>query len=105
VVFQTCPTDVTLAPPERVWEELVHPDRLARWTDTHLVDGPRGRSLTRGDRIVLSANFGLRVVFDVRAVEPPNAFVVDVALPLGIVNHATIQIASVDGGWSRVSFG
>jgi uncharacterized protein YndB with AHSA1/START domain len=103
IVIQTCPTDVIAAPVERVWDLLTQPERLARWSGTTLQGGPH-RALATGDRLTLT-RFGLRVRFEVGAIEPRRILSVDVRLPFGVVNHETIRIAPLEGGQCRVSFG
>jgi uncharacterized protein YndB with AHSA1/START domain len=97
------PTDVIAAPVERVWDLLTQPERLAQWSGTTFTRGPHG-ALATGDRLTFT-RFGLRVRFDVRAIEPRRTLSIDVRLPLGVVNHETIRIAPLEGGRCRVSFG
>jgi uncharacterized protein YndB with AHSA1/START domain len=99
----TCPTDVVAAPPERIWEQLTQPARLALWSGSTLVKAP-GRPLAAGDEVVLAPGLGLRAVLKVIATEPPRELRVDVRLPLGVVNHEVIQIAPMDSTRCRVTF-
>ena len=103
IVIQTCPTDVIAAPVERVWDLLTQPERLARWSGTTLHGGPH-RALATGDRLTLT-RFGLRVRFEVRAMEPQRTLSIEVRLPLGVVNYETIRIAPLESDQCRVSFG
>ena len=79
--------------------------QLAEWTDTRAIEGPRDRTLRVGDRVVLSATFGLKVVLTVRALEFAHRFVADVSLPLSVINHTTLELAPLDAGSCKVSFG
>jgi uncharacterized protein YndB with AHSA1/START domain len=103
ILIQTCPTDVIAAPVERVWDLLTQPARLAAWSGTVLNQGLH-RALATGDRVTLT-RFGLRVQVEVRAIEPRRTLALDVSLPLGVVNYATIRIAPIEGGQCQVSFG
>ncbi len=98
-----CPTDVVAAPAERIWELLVDASKLASWTDTRLLEGPK-RPLQAGDHIVYAAGPGLRAIFDVLEVVPRQTLRVDVTMSFGIVNHEVIQLAPIDGAHTRVTF-
>jgi uncharacterized protein YndB with AHSA1/START domain len=100
--MDVCPTEVVLAPAERIWHLLTDPRQLARWTGTKLVVGP-ACPLSAGDHLVLGAG-GLRIVFDVLEVRPPREFTLDVRLPFGVTNHERIQITSIDAHSSRVTY-
>lgn len=104
-MIETCPSDIVEAPAERVWELLTDPQKLAGWSGTAVIDGPRTRPLVVGDRLVLGVELGLRTVLDVRVLAAPREFTVDVRLPLGVVNHETVQITPLDERRCRVSFG
>ena len=99
----TCPTDIVAAPPERIWELLTQPDLLAHWSGLKLIEGP-GRALVVGDRAVLGPGLGLRVIFEVIAMDPPRQFTLDAHLPFGVVNHEVVQISPLDPGRCRVTF-
>jgi hypothetical protein len=105
MMIETCPSDIVGAPADRVWELLIDPQRLIGWSGTTLIDGPRTRLLVVGDRLVLGVDLGLTAVLVVQVLAPPRAFTVDVRLPLGVVNHETVQIMPLDEGRCRVSFG
>jgi uncharacterized protein YndB with AHSA1/START domain len=100
--MEACPTDVLLAPAERIWHLLTDARKLAQWTGTTLVAGPAG-PLRAGDRVVLRAGL-LRITVGVLAVHPPGQLVLDVGLPLGVTNHEQIQITPLDAHSSRVTF-
>lgn len=104
-MIETCPTDVVAAPAERVWDLVTYAESLAGWSGARLLDGPRDRRLRAGDRLVLAAELGLKVVLDIRALEPPHSLTVDVRLPFGVLNHEIIRIAPLGDDRSRVSFG
>ena len=46
--MKVCPTDVVLAPAERIWHLLTDPRELAQWTGMKLVEGPAG-PMSEGD--------------------------------------------------------
>lgn len=100
--IQTCPTDVVAAPPERIWDMLARPEEFVRWTKMKLIEGPP-RELAAGDRMVIGG-LGLRIVFDVLAVERLRQLRLDVHLPFGITNHEVIQISPAGDGRWRVTF-
>ncbi len=105
--IQTCPTSVVAAPPERIWSLLTRPEEFARWSGTKLIDGP-ARELAAGDRVVfappLPVTLGLRITFDVLAIERLRQFRLDIHLPFGVTNHEVVQISPMDGGRCRVTF-
>ena len=100
--MEVCPTDVILAPAERIWHLLTDARELAQWTGTMLVEGP-ARPLSAGDHLVLRAGV-LRITFDVLDMRPPRELTLDVGLPFGITNHEQIQITPIDAQSSRVTF-
>jgi len=78
--MEVCPTEVFLAPAERIWLLLTDPRKLAQWTGLKVVEGP-ARPMSAGDHLVLGA-FGLRIAFDVLDMRPPQELTLDVRLPL-----------------------
>jgi uncharacterized protein YndB with AHSA1/START domain len=100
--MKVCPTEVLLAPAERIWLLLTDPRKLAQWTGLELVEGP-ACPMSAGDHLVLGA-FGLRITFDVLDMRPPRELTLDVRLPFGITNHEQIQITPIDAHSSRVTF-
>jgi len=100
--MEVCPTDVLLAPPERVWHLLTDPRKLAQWTRTTLVAGPAS-PMSAGDRLVLRAGV-FRITVNVLDMRPLRELTLDVALPLGVTNHEQIQITPLNAHSSRVTF-
>lgn len=100
--LETCPTDVVHAPQERVWELLTDPARLG-WVGVKLVESP-ARHLAAGDRLVFGPVPGLRLSWDVLAVDPPRTLEFDVTTPLGIRNHEVVVVSPVPGHSCRVTF-
>ena len=101
-LMEVCPTELVLAPAERIWHLLTDPRKLAQWTGTTLVEGPVG-PMRAGDHLVLGAA-RLRLVFDVLDMHPPHEFTIDVRLPFGITNHERIQITPIDAQSTLVTF-
>jgi uncharacterized protein YndB with AHSA1/START domain len=100
--MEVCPTDILLAPAERIWHLLTDPRELARWTGTKLVEGP-ACPMSAGDHLVLRVGM-LHIIFDVLDVRPPWELMLDVRLPFGVTNHEQIQITPIDAHSSRVTF-
>lgn len=100
--MEVCPTDVVLAPAERIWNLLTDPRKLAQWTGTRVVAGPAG-PMSAGDRVVLGAG-PLRITFDVLDMRPPRQLTLDGRFPFGITIHEQIQIAPIDAHSSRVTY-
>ena len=100
--MEVCPTDVILAPAERIWDLLTDPRKLAQWTGMKLVEGPAG-PMSTGDRVVLGAG-PLRITFDVLDTRPPRQLTLDARFPFGITSHEQIQIAPIDALSSRVTY-
>ena len=84
--FETCPTDIVHASPERVWELLTVPARLDDWLGVKVIEAP-AHNLAVGDRLVFGPAPGLRLSWDVLSVEPPRALELNVKAPFGIRNH------------------
>ena len=113
MAIQTCPTDIVASSAERIWNLLTQPRELAAWTGARLVecsthggpthDGPT-EGLVAGDRVVLAPGFGMRVIFEVLAMDPLRQLALDAYLPFGVVNHEVIQISPVGAGGCRVTF-
>ena len=100
--MKVCPTDVVLAPAERIWHLLTDARELARWTRMKLVEGPAG-PMSAGDHFALGAG-PLRITFDVLDMRPPRELRLDVRFPLGISIHERIQITPIDARSSRVTY-
>ena len=100
--MDVCPTDIVLAPAERIWNLLTDPRTLAQWTETTLVEGPAGR-LGAGDQFVLRAGI-FRITLKVVDLRPLSRLVLDVRLPFAVTNHEDIQITPVDADSNRVTF-
>ena len=100
--MEVCPTDVVLAPAERIWHLLTDPRELAQWTGMKLVEGPAG-PMSEADHVVLAAG-PLRIMFDVLDMRPARQLTLDARFPFGITNHEQIQIAPIDAHSSRVTF-
>ena len=100
--MEVCPTDVVLAPAERIWHLLTDPRELAQWTGMKLVEGPAG-PMREGDHVVLGAG-PLRITFDVLDVRQQRELMLDVRFPFGITNHERIQITPIDAHSSCVTF-
>jgi uncharacterized protein YndB with AHSA1/START domain len=100
--MEVCPTDVILAPAERVWRLLTDPHELAQWSGTKLVEGP-ARAVSAGDRLVFRKNM-LHVTFDVLDTQAPQQLTLDIALPFGIKNREQIQITPIDANSCRATF-
>jgi hypothetical protein len=103
VAIQTCPFEIIFASAQRIWGLLTRSDQLASWSGAKLIDGPT-EALVPGDRVILGPGLGMRVVFEVRRLEPLRELAVDAHLPFGVVNHEVIVIAPLDGGRCRVTF-
>jgi uncharacterized protein YndB with AHSA1/START domain len=100
--MEVCPTDVILAPAERVWRLLTDPHELAQWSGTKLVDAP-ARAVSAGDRLVFRVGM-LRIIFDVLDMQPPRQLTLDIALPLGVKNREQVRITPIDANSCRTTF-
>src|SRR6266536_1085205 len=101
-----CPAAIIDAPIERVWSLLVDPRAWSDWSGVRFEGAEPDGPIHVGQRWRFSATaFGKRwpvVNATVTGVapEPPERrnLDVDVATPLGIVNHEHVTVNSVDDG-------
>jgi len=100
--FETCPTDVVHASPERVWELLTNPARFG-WLGVKVIAAPP-RNLAAGDRLVFGPAPGLRLSWQVLSVEPRRMLELDVKVPLGISNHEIVVVSPLSRDSCRVTF-
>lgn len=100
--MEVCPTEVVLAPAERIWSLLTDSRRLAQWTGTTVVRAP-AHSLRVGDRLAFRVGV-FRITFDVLDMRPLRQLTLDISLPLGVMNHEEIHITPIDARASRVTF-
>ena len=100
--FETCPTDIIHASPERVWELLTNPAQLD-WLGVKVVEAP-ARNLAVGDRLVFGPAPGLRLSWNVLSVEPPRTLELDIKVPFGIRNHEIIVVSPLGLDNCRTTF-
>ena len=100
--MDVCPTDVILAPVERVWRLVTEPRDLAHWSGTRLVEAPT-RAIRAGDQLVFRAGVFL-ITFDVVDLDAPRQLTLDIALPFGVKNREQIQITAIDARTCRTTF-
>lgn len=109
MAFTVCPAAVVAAPVESVWELLSEPKLYDEWWDarTERIE-PDGKATPGQVVYATTSAFGRTwdVTLKVEAVHPEQHQVeLRVALPLGVVNHATVTAAPIDAISSRVQFG
>jgi len=100
--MEVCPTDVILAPAERVWRLVTDPREFAHWSGMRLVEAP-ARAMSGGDRLVFRAGV-FAITFDVVDLEAPRQLTLDIALPFGVKNREQIQITPIDANSCRTTF-
>jgi len=100
--MDVCPTDIILAPAERIWRLLADPRELAQWTGTKLVEAP-ARAVGAGDRLVFRIGVW-HITFDVVDMQAPRQLTLDIALPFGVKNREQIQITPIDAHSCRTTF-
>jgi uncharacterized protein YndB with AHSA1/START domain len=100
--MDVCPTDVIVAPVERVWRLVTEPRELAHWSGTRLVEAPT-RAIRAGDQLVFRAGVFL-ITFDVVDLDAPRQLTLDIALPFGVKNREQIQITPIDPRSCRTTF-
>jgi uncharacterized protein YndB with AHSA1/START domain len=101
--FETCPTNIIHASPERVWELLTSPARLDDWLGVKVLEAP-ARNLAVGDRLVFGPVAGLRLSWNVLSVEPLRTLELDVKVPFGIRNHEVVAVSPLGTDRCRVTF-
>jgi hypothetical protein len=104
-MLNVCPTDIVQAPAVRVWNLIMIPDELARWSDATIIEAP-GRTLDVGDRVVLGVGIGhwMKVVFEVQGATHARHLALRIRLPFGVVNNEVIEIAPIGERSCRVTF-
>jgi uncharacterized protein YndB with AHSA1/START domain len=102
-MLQVCPTDLVNAPAEQVWKLLTIPQELAEWTKTTIIESP-GHELRAGDRLVLGAAIGMKVIFEVQDAIRPNRLALRILLPFGVTNNEVMQITPASSDQCRVTF-
>ena len=94
---------------EDVWELLAQPSNYDRWWDAHLVRSePEGPATLGQISYATTKEFGKQwdVTFVVKSIQPTKHQIqLDVTLPLGIIDHATLTCTPVDAVSCRVQFG
>jgi hypothetical protein len=100
--FETCPTDVIHATPERIWELLTNP-ACYDWLGVKVIDPP-ARTLAVGDRLLFGPAPGLRLSWTVLSIDPLRTLELDVRVPFGIRNHETVVVSPVGVDGCRVTF-
>ena len=101
--MDVCPTDIILAPAERIWHLLADPRELAKWSGTKLIEGPR-REVALAIIFVLRAGMSMHITCDILDAQAPRQLALDIALPFGVTNHEQIQIMPIDASSCRVTF-
>ena len=109
MVVSVCPTAVVAASVDEVWELLAQISKYDSWWDAHLERSEPEGPATPGQKAYATTNaFGKRwdVTFVVKSVDPArHKLQVDVTLPFGIVDHATLVCTPVDAESCHVQFG
>jgi uncharacterized protein YndB with AHSA1/START domain len=100
--FETCPTAIIGAAPERVWELLTNPERFG-WLGVKVIESP-ARHLAVGDRLCFGPAPGLHLSWTVLSIEPFRTLELDVRVPLGIRNHETVVVSPVGADSCRLTF-
>jgi hypothetical protein len=100
--MDVCPTDIILAPAERIWHLVTDPRELAHWSGTRLVEAPT-RAIHAGDQLVFRAGV-FRITFDVVGLAATRQLTLDIALPFGVTNREQIQITPIDASSCRTTF-
>ena len=109
MVVSVCPEAIVAAPVEDVWELLSQPSNFDRWWDAHLERSvPEGPATPGQISYATTRAFGKQwdVTFVIKSINPDRHQIqFDVALPLGIIDHATFICTPVDVVSCRVQFG
>ena len=109
MVVSVCPVDIVAAPVDGVWELLTQTSKYDRWWDAQLVRSvPEGPAVPGQVVHATSRAFGKQwdVTFVIEMVNHDRHQIkLDVTLPFGIVDHATITCTLVDESSCQVQYG
>jgi hypothetical protein len=109
MVVSVCPAANVAAPVEVVWELLSQPSNYDRWWDAHLERSvPEGPAILGQISYATSKALGRKwdVTFVVKDIQPAKHRIqLDVTLPFGIIDHATVICTPVDAVTCRVQYG
>ncbi|HEX8995448.1 MAG TPA: SRPBCC family protein [Ktedonobacterales bacterium] len=107
--LSVCPAATVAAPVERVWELLSEPTLYDEWWDARTERiTPEGKAAPGQMLYAKTSALGRQwdVTLRVEAVNPEKHQIqLNIGLPLGSVNHATITCHALDAATSRVQFG
>jgi hypothetical protein len=109
MVVSVCPVAIVAAPVEDVWELLAQPSNYDRWWDAHLVRSvPEGPATPGQVSYATTRAFGKQwdVTFVVKSINHDRYQIrLDVTLPFGIIDHATLICTPVNAVSCRVQYG
>jgi len=109
MVVSVCPAANVAAPVEAVWELLAIPSNYDKWWDAHLVRSvPEGPATPGQINSATTRAFGKQwdVIFVVKSIQPARHQIhLDVTLPFGLIDHATLTCTPVDDMSCRVQYG
>ena len=107
--FTVCPTAIVAAPVECVWDLLSEPTLYDAWWDARTERiVPEGKATPGQVLYAKTAAFGRKwdVTLGVESVNPDKHQIqMQITLPLGVVNHATITATAIDSESCRLQFG
>jgi len=109
MVVSVCPAANVVAPVEDVWELLEQPSNYDRWWDAHLKRSvPEGPAVPGQISYATTKALGKQrdVTFVIKSINPArHQLQLDVTLPFGIINHATIRCTPIDAVSCQVQYG
>lgn len=108
MIVNVCPSAVTHASPDRVWEIITTPERFGDWTDATYASHTPAGPVRAGTLIHLSAR-GLGRIrlfsIEITGTDPARRWIDMLArFPFGIDNYEHMTLTETEGGGTLIRF-
>jgi hypothetical protein len=108
VIVNVCPAGVSSAPPDRIWDVVINPERFGEWNDATYVSSDPPGPVQPGQVVHLTApalGRRWRLTITVRDLDPQRRWIdLLVHLPFGVDNHEHLTLTETKEGGTLVRF-